>query len=291
MERQVQGHHSSGAPGDSVADSPLAGLRGLLIDLDGVVYTGGVPIPSAVAFLNQARQRGLPFLLATNNSTATTTQFAERLADMGIRVAPDEVLTSSEAAAAYVREQSAALGLAGRVLPVGEQGIHAALAALGLEVLAEPDAARAEWVVAGLDRAFDYARLTAATRAILAGARFVATNTDALLPVEGGQVLPGAGSMVAAIRGATGAEPVVVGKPEAALFQRGLQRLGAHSPREVAMVGDRIDTDIVGAQRAGLRTVLVLTGVSTAAAAAALDLPADVVAADLGEVARLLGWT
>lgn len=267
----------------------LAGVRGLLIDLDGVVYTGHEPIPGAVGFLAEARRRGVPFLLATNNSTATNKQFAERLGAMGVPVTPEEILSSSQAAAAVVRDRSQALelGRPARVLAVGEEGIREALRQQGLELV---DDGQADWVVAGLDRNFDYARLTAATRAILAGAHFVATNTDALLPVEGGAMLPGAGSIVGAIRGATGVEPLVIGKPERAVFEQGVERLGGPSPREVLMIGDRIDTDIIGAQRAGLRTALVLTGVSSAEQAAALQPPADAVVADLPALAALLGW-
>src|SRR5204863_2510076 len=115
-------------------------------------------------------------------------------------------------------------------------------------------------VLAGLDRQFNYETLTGATRAILAGARFVATNADALLPIEGGNVLPGAGTMIAAIQTATASVPVVVGKPEPGLFEHGLRRLGNLQPHEAAMIGDRLDTDVVGGHRAGLHTILVMSG-------------------------------
>ena len=268
-----------------VSSSDLSGLRGLLIDLDGVVYTGGAVIPGAAEFLAAARSHGLPFLLVTNNSTTGPARVAERLAGMGIDVQPTEILTSSDAAAAYV----VATGPRdARALVVGEAGLRDTLAAAGVKVVEDGEAV--DWVVAGLDRSFDYARLTAATLAIRGGAHFLATNVDALLPVEGGAVLPGAGSIVAAIATATGVQPTIAGKPSPALFQRGLQRLGNLAPREAAMVGDRVDTDIQGAQAAGLRTVLVLSGVSTAREAAALDPPADAVLDRLGSLASVLGW-
>src|SRR5438105_261688 len=147
-----------------------------------------------------------------------------------------------------------------------------------------------DWVIAGLDRAFDYTKLTAATRAILSGARFVATNADALLPIEGGQVVPGAGSIVAAIQTATAIEPIIVGKPEPGLFEHGLARLGGLPPDQVAMIGDRLDTDVFGGRRAGLRTILVLTGVTTLAEAAAAIPPPDATLKDLASVATLFGW-
>jgi 4-nitrophenyl phosphatase len=175
-----------------------------------------------------------------------------------------------------------------RVLVVGEAGLREALVDQGLEPA--DDEAAVDWVVAGLDRAFDYQKLSAATHAILAGARFLATNTDALLPMEGGDVLPGAGSIVAAISAATGAKPVVAGKPEPALFRRGLQRLGNLAPAEVAMIGDRLDTDVEGGRRAGLRTVLVLTGVTDAGQVESAPHPPDAVVPGLAAVAPLLGW-
>ncbi len=265
--------------------SSLTTVRGLLIDLDGVVYIGTEAIPGAVDFLSKARSHGLPYLLVTNNSTATVRVVADRLRSMGIQVEPDEILTSAEAAAALVKTASPD---GARVLAVGEAGLREALAHQGLEVV--DGGSTVDWVVVGLDRAFDYAKLAAATRAILSGARFVATNTDPLLPVERGRVVPGAGSIIAAIRTATGAEPTVVGKPEPGLFQRGLQRLGIPEPQQAAMIGDRIDTDVVGGQRAGLRTVLVLTGLTSAVQVADSPTQPDVVVPHLAALAHLLGW-
>jgi 4-nitrophenyl phosphatase len=262
-------------------------LRGLLIDLDGVVYTGRDPIPGSAGFVDEARRRGLKFLLVTNNSTASPELVAERLHGMGIDVQPQEILTSAQAAAAYVRAHAPA-GASVRI--VGEAGLRQAAAEEGL-LLADDGDISVDWVIAGLDRDFDYAKLTCATRAILAGARFVATNADALLPVEGGQVIPGAGSIVAAIQTATAVVPVVVGKPEPGLFEHGLHRLGDLRPEQVAMIGDRLDTDVVGGQRAGLRTILVLSGVTTAMEAGAANSQPDAIAPDLAAVARLLGWS
>jgi 4-nitrophenyl phosphatase len=261
-------------------------LRGLLIDLDGVVYTGRDPIPGAAEFLAAARRRGLKFLLITNNSTTSPELVAERLRTMHIEVSPQEILTSAQAAAAYV----SAHGRPGaRVRIVGEAGLRQAAFEEDLCVVEDGDP-DVEWVIAGLDRAFTYERLTSATRAIMAGARFVATNADALLPVEGGQVIPGAGTIVAAIQTATAVAPIVVGKPEPGLFEHGLKRLGGLRPEQVAMIGDRLDTDVVGGQRAGLRTILVLSGVTTPAAAEAARPQPDGVAPDLAHVADLFGW-
>jgi 4-nitrophenyl phosphatase len=261
-------------------------LRGLLIDLDGVVYTGLDPIAGAAGFLAQARQRGLPFLLVTNNSTTSPQLVAERLRGMHIEAQPEEILTSAQAAAAYVRKHSTA-GASVRI--IGEVGLRQAAEEEGLSVVDDGEL-RVDWVIAGLDRAFDYQKLTLATRSILAGARFVATNADALLPVEGGNVLPGAGTMIAAIQTATAVEPVVVGKPEPGLFEHGLARLGGLQPHDVAMVGDRLDTDVVGGHRAGLRTILVVSGVTTPQQLATAGLRPDAVVPDLAAVATLFNW-
>lgn len=261
-------------------------LRGLLIDLDGVVYTGRDPIPGAAEFLTEARRRGLQFQLVTNNSTTSPELVAERLRTMDIEVLPEEILTSAYAAVTYVKNQAEP---GARVLVVGEAGLREAVEHEGF-VVVEPGDGACEWVIAGLDRAFSYAKLAGATKAIMAGAKFVATNADALLPVEGGQVVPGAGTMIAAIRTATGVEPVVLGKPEPGLFGVGVQRLGLPTP-SVAMVGDRIDTDVDGGRRAGLRTILVLSGVSTRAQAETMPIPPDAIVADLLHVRDLLNWT
>lgn len=274
-------------PRVSATTQPFAPVQGLLIDLDGVVYTGGREIPGAGWFMEKARLHRLPFLLVTNNSTTSPAGVAERLQRMGITAKAEEVLTSADAAAAFIARQDPHGAI---TFAVGEAGLRQSLQAAGLRVADQDQRDGVEWVVVGLDRQFDYAKLAAATRAIRGGARFVATNVDALLPVEGGDMLPGAGTMVAAIQAATGIEPTVVGKPGPALFQAGLQRLGLPSDA-VAMVGDRVDTDIDGAHRAGLRAILVLTGVTSQAMAAALAVQPESVLPDLAAVATLLGWT
>jgi len=259
-------------------------LKGVLIDLDGVVYTGRIPIPGAADFLGQARQRGLKFLLVTNNSTTSPELVAERLRTMQINVEPDEILTSAQAAVGYVKLHAEA---GARVRIVGEAGLRQEAEQQGF-VVVEDGEAPAEWVIAGLDRAFTYAKLASATRDIMQGAHFVATNADALLPIEGGLVVPGAGTMIAAIKTATGVEPVVLGKPEPGLFEHGLRRLGGLAAHEVAMIGDRLDTDVDGGRRAGLRTILVLTGVTSPAQAQVAQPPPDAVSPDLASVAQLV---
>ena len=258
-------------------------VKGVLIDLDGVVYTGRIPIPGAAGFLAEARQRGLKFLLVTNNSTTSPELVAERLHGMQIEVSPHEILTSAQAAVGYVKLHAEP---GARVRVVGEAGLRQEVEHEGF-VVVEDGEAHADWVIAGLDRAFTYEKLANATRDIMRGAHFVATNADALLPVEGGEVVPGAGTMIAAIQTATAVQPVILGKPEPGLFEHGLRRLGGLAANEVAMIGDRLDTDVAGGRRAGLHTILVLSGVTTPAQAANAQPPPDAITSDLASVARL----
>ena len=227
--------------------------RSLLIDLDGVVYEGERVLPGAAEFFRFLRARGLPFLLITNNSTLRPAEYVEKLARMDIQVAEREVLGSAEATAQYLR-RAAEPGT--RVYVIGEGGLKSAIEEAGFE-LAESDVA---YVVVGLDRELDYRKLTLAVRLVIAGAAFIGPNPDTTLPMHDG-IIPGAGSFQAAIRAATGVQALVIGKPEPTMFLMGAERLGL-LPAEVAMLGDRLDTDIVGAKRAGLSALMVLTGVS-----------------------------
>jgi 4-nitrophenyl phosphatase len=231
----------------------LADLCGLLVDLDGVVYEGDRPLPGVSTFFPFLREIGLPFLLTTNNSTLRPRQYVEKLARMDVVVSEDEVLGSAGATAQYLL-RTAAPGT--RVFVIGEDGLRTAILEAGFE-LSERDV---EYVVVGLDRELTYEKLTLAVRHVLGGAAFIGSNPDTTLPMPDG-VIPGAGSFHAAIRAATGVAPVVIGKPEPTLLLMGTERLGC-APAEAAILGDRLDTDIVGGSRAGLTTIMVLTGVS-----------------------------
>lgn len=260
--------------------TPLENLGGFLIDLDGVVYTGSEVVPGAPEFFELLRQRRIPFQLITNNSSRRADQFAAKLVEIGIAVRPDEVLTSAQATAEFLAETAPA---GGRAFVIGEEGLRSALEERGFRLVED---AEADLVVVGLDRGFNYRKLTIAIRAVLAGARFVGPNPDPTLPMEDG-LCPGAGSFQAAITAATGVEPLIVGKPEPTMLTIGLRLLGC-SPAEAAIVGDRLDTDIVGGQRAGLVTILVLSGVATAEEAALAPIKPDYVLRDLAELAQRL---
>jgi 4-nitrophenyl phosphatase len=237
----------------------LAAVRGLLIDLDGVVYEGPRVIPGAREFFDFLRHVDFPFLLTTNNSTLTPRSYVDRLAGMGIAVAEHQVLGSAEATAGML---AAEFPRGGRAFVIGEDGLLSALEAAGF-VLAHGgvDAEDAvDVVVVGLDRQITYEKLTRAVNLVRGGARYVGPNPDTTLPMPFG-VIPGAGSFQALITAATGVRPTIVGKPEPTMLLMGAARLGL-DPANVAIIGDRLDTDILGGTRAGLVSVLVLTGVT-----------------------------
>ncbi len=230
-------------------------MPGFILDMDGTLYHGKHPIPHAAEFVRHLRDRRLPFLLMTNNSSKTPAQVADHLRETGIAAGEEEIFTSAQAAAQYLSERRKN----GRVYAIGETGLLDALRAAGFTLTDEgPD-----YVVQGIDREFNYGKLAAAVRAILDGARFVMTNPDHLLPSDG-LLNPGAGSLGAAIQTASAAEPVVIGKPSPIIMNYALEKLGGLPPQDVWVIGDNIRTDIGGGQAAGCRTALVLTGLATA---------------------------
>jgi 4-nitrophenyl phosphatase len=253
----------------------LNALRHLVIDLDGVIYRGQDPIPGAADFIGFLRARNIGFILATNNSTRTPQQYADKLGCMGIQILPHEVLTSAQATAAYL------LTLAPpgtRVFVVGMDGLRAALKEAGFALVEE----EAEFVVAGMDFTICFERLSQATLLIRAGARFLGTNPDRTFPTERG-IIPGAGSLLAFLETATGVTPTVIGKPHTALLDQALHLMGA-ARSTTAMLGDRLETDILAGQRAGLGTILVLSGVTDRAALAASEIRPDLLFRDVKEL-------
>jgi HAD superfamily hydrolase (TIGR01457 family) len=228
----------------------------LLFDLDGVLFRGDESVPGAVETLEKLRGRGVRLVFLTNNSSRTPEQVAAKLDGFGIRADAAEVVTSAQATAELLASRGG-----GSVFAIGGDGVVRALAGEGLR-LVDGDAPEADLVVVGIDEGFTYAKLRTACLLIRGGAGFVATNADVTYPAPGGLVWPGAGSLVAAVAAATGREPEVVGKPFAPLFEAALRRAGGVRP---LVVGDRLDTDIEGANRLGWDSLLVLSGVSTAA--------------------------
>ncbi len=218
--------------------------------MDGVLIHEGVPLPGAADFVARIRERGLPFLVLTNNSIYTRRDLSDRLAGMGIEVPEQNLWTSAVATARFLGDQMPG----GRAYVIGEAGLTTAIHEVGFVLTdAAPD-----YVVLGETRTYSFEAITKAIRLVEAGARFVATNPDPTGPSTEGP-LPATGSVAALITRATGREAYFVGKPNPVMMRAGLNKIGAHS-ESTAMVGDRMDTDIVSALEAGMESILVLTG-------------------------------
>jgi 5'-nucleotidase len=227
------------------------------MDMDGVLVREENAIPGADRFLARLRELELPFLVLTNNSIYTRRDLAARLRASGLDVPEDSIFTSALATARFLEEQRPG----GTAFVIGEAGLTTALHQAGY-TLTERDP---DYVVLGETRTYSFERISRAIRLIVAGARFIATNPDATGPTPDGP-LPATGSVAALISRATGVDPYFVGKPNPLMMRTALNTLDAHS-ETTAMIGDRMDTDVVSGLEAGLQTILVLSGVTTRAEA------------------------
>jgi NagD protein len=228
-------------------------IRSWLMDMDGVLVREDQAIPGADRFIATLRERGTPFLVLTNNSIYTRRDLAARLAASGIEVPEEAIWTSALATARFLEDQRPG----GSAFVIGEAGLTTALHDAGY-TLTERDP---DYVVLGETRTYSFERITRAIRLIVGGARFIATNPDATGPTPDGP-LPATGSVAALISRATGLDPYFVGKPNPLMMRSALNAIDAHS-ETAAMVGDRMDTDVVSGLEAGMETILVLTGVTT----------------------------
>ena len=253
----------------------LPTLRNLIVDMDGVLYRGDEPVPGTREFIAFLRQQEIGFILATNNATKTPQQFVDKLADMETTIYPGEVLTSALATAGYLAD----LAPPGtRVFVVGQDGLLEALRERGFCLVDD----HAEYVVAGMDFAIGYERLRDATLQIRAGATFIGTNPDRTYPSELG-IVPGAGSIMAFLEAATDVTPTIIGKPGTAMIEQALARMGARAA-STAMLGDRLETDILAGQRAGLVTLAVLSGVTDRTLLAESTIRPDLVFDDVAHL-------
>lgn len=222
--------------------------------MDGVLWHGDTALSGLADFFSFLRRRAIRFVLATNNASQTPDQYIAKLARMGVAVSRDEVLTSAEAAAIYL-EGVAPKGA--QVYTIGESGVIQALTERGFVISDD----KAPYVIVGMDRGLTWEKLARATLNIRAGAMFIGANPDTTLPTERG-ITHGNGAILAALQAATGVQPVIVGKPEPIMYRQAMARLGGGAD-DTAALGDRLETDILGAVRAGIRSIFVLSGVST----------------------------
>ncbi|WP_344886022.1 HAD-IIA family hydrolase [Allokutzneria multivorans] len=235
----------------------LEDYDGLLFDLDGTVYRGEEPLPSAAEVVRAAREHGRAVRFVTNNASRRPAEVADHLNELDLNTGPDEVSTSAQAGAALLAERVPA---GSKVLVLGAEGLVEEVRLVGLTPVRSADE-KPVGVVQGLSKTLGWPEFAEATLAIQAGALWVACNLDLVLPTERG-MLPGNGALVAAVRAATGAEPLVAGKPAATQLNQAAASAELSKP---LVVGDRLDTDIEGAATAGMDSLLVLTGVATPA--------------------------
>lgn len=261
---------------------PMQHIRNLLLDMDGVLWRGDTPLPGLPDFFAALRRLNIQVLLLTNNATKTAAQYVTRLAGYGVELAAERILGSAESTAAYLAR---CYPQGGRVYVIGEAGLRQSLRDQGFELAGLPDAAGSlgrdavDVVVVGFDRRVCYRDLAQAMLYLNQGAVFVGSNPDVSFPSEYGP-LPGAGALIALLEAASGRRALIVGKPGALMFAEALRRLDGR-PDNTAMVGDRLETDILGAQRAGLTSILVLSGVTSQAGVEAAEIYPDYVLADI----------
>ncbi|MET7512847.1 MULTISPECIES: HAD-IIA family hydrolase [unclassified Streptomyces] len=227
-------------------------IESWLTDMDGVLIHEGVPIPGADAFVKKLRESGKPFLVLTNNSIYTARDLQARLTRMGLEVPVENIWTSALATAKFLDDQRPG----GTAYVIGEAGLTTALHDIGY-VLTDHDP---DYVVLGETRTYSFEAMTKAVRLINNGARFICTNPDETGPSTEGP-LPATGAVAALITKATGKQPYFAGKPNPLMMRTGLNAIGAHSESS-AMIGDRMDTDVLAGLEAGMKTFLVLTGLT-----------------------------
>ncbi len=253
----------------------LRRLRHLIVDMDGVLWRADEPMPGLKDFFAFLEERGIRFVLATNNASKRPQEYREKLARFGVEVPVEAILTSAEAAAAYLASQAPP---GTPVYAIGGGGVQHALAERGFVLTDEG----AEYVVVGWDPDLHWRKLARAALLLQRGARLIGTNPDLTYPTPEG-VVPGNGTNLAVLELTTGIRPVVIGKPEPWLYRAALERMGA-SPETTAAVGDRLDTDILGGKRAGLATILVLSGITTPEELARPPLRPDAVFQDIADL-------
>ena len=259
-------------------------IGGFIIDMDGVLWHGDQAQPGLTEFFQVLRDLHMPFVLATNNASITVEQYVIKLANMGVEITPDNILTSGMATALYLSERYAPSET--KVYVIGSSGASQPLLDKGFSLASEHETKPVQLVVCGLDKALSWDKLCAAALYIQAGAAFYGTNGDVTLPTERG-FLPGNGATLAALTAATGVIPTTIGKPAPIIYQQALAQLGI-DPDNVVAIGDRLDTDILGAIKTGIRSVLVLSGISQEADIPGLDYVPTWVMQDIQEITDML---
>lgn len=255
----------------------LTQIRAVLFDMDGVIYRGSQLLPGVNDLLHYLAATQRSWIYVTNNATRTPVMFVDKLRRLGVSATAEQILNSAEATASWLAEQAPR---GAKVQILGQEGLWSALLHRGFEPAEDPF--HADWVVVGLDFHLTYPKLADACLAIRNGARFVGTNGDPSFPSERGDT-PGAGALLALLEAATDVAPEIIGKPYPGMFVQAMHQLGVQ-PHQVMMIGDRYETDIIGAVKLGMFTVGVLTGVTDEDGFARAEFPPQLVLPGLPEL-------
>lgn len=247
-------------------------IKALILDMDGVLWRGPTLLGDLPVIFARIDRLGLRALLATNNSTLSRKQYQDKFAQMGVRITENQVFNSALATAYFLKNR---FPQGAKVYVVGEQGLVETVQHAGFSIADQ----NVDAVVVGIDRQISYQKLTIASRLIRSGALFIGTNPDRTFPSPDG-LTPGAGAILASIQAATDKDPIIIGKPATTLLEMALKEHDLQ-PLEALMVGDRLDTDILGGQRAGCRTALVLSGVTNDEEAEQWTPQPDIIIANL----------
>jgi 4-nitrophenyl phosphatase len=253
----------------------LPQIKGLILDMDGVVWRDTQPIGDLPRTFDRIKSLGLRFIFATNNSLSNVDEFFDKISRFGVKIEPWQIINSQQAMAFLLKSR---FPEGGPIYILGSDSLAKNLSENGFY----HDEEKAQAVVVGMDRKLTYEKLRSAMMLINKGIPFYGTNPDETFPTPEGLV-PGTGSLLAALKAATKVSPIIAGKPEKAIFELAAKQLNA-SPDEILSIGDRLDTDVLGAQRFGCHSGLVLSGVTSAVEASRWSPQPEIIASDLAEM-------
>ncbi len=261
-------------------------LKAILLDMDGVLWRGSESVVDIPLLFDRINSLGFQAFCVTNNSTRLADDYLERFLEIGVFLEPSQIITSAEATAEFIEEN---FPRRGPLFVIGEEGIKTSLRNRSFQILEDDPDSEVLAVVVGLDRRFNYRDIELAVHFVQQGALFVGTNPDLTLPTPLGYA-PGAGTIIKAIEVSSGIKPYIIGKPFPALYAIALKRAKC-LPGEALMIGDRLETDILGAQQMGINSALVLSGITNQALGETWDPPPDIIAENALKVLDIIGKT
>lgn len=258
----------------------LQDIHAMMIDIDGTLLRGNLALPGLVEFFDFMNQHSIQFQVASNNATKTLSAYHQKISAFGAKLSLENILTCSTVTALYLQEKYPG----GKVYMIGQAGLEEALTQAGIQIISELNG-KVDAVVVGGDYSLTYEKLKYASLHIQQGAEFIGTNPDLLYPTDEGLV-PECGMTLVALETATKVKPIIMGKPNHFMFDLGMKKMGVQ-PHETAILGDRLETDIQGGKLAGMKTILVETGVDNQASVVTKGIQPDLVVRDLTELVTI----